>query len=471
MPLSATVSVLGPPKASLADSARRLAALAWPVFIGQLSVLAFGTIDTLLLARAGATELAALAVGGAAYITIFIGLAGTLMALAPIVGQLSGARRFVQAGQQVHQAVWMALALTVLGALALMFPEPFLALARSPAEVETKVRGYLMALAVSLPAALLFAVYRGFNIAIGRPRMVMLLQIAGMAIKLPLSVLLTFGAPTLGLPALGVLGCGIATAVAMWAQLLIALIVMRHDPAAATYRLFGHGLARPDFAALRAMIRLGVPIGASILVEVTGFAFMSIFIARLGTTAVAGHQIAVNLVSVLFMLPLALANASSTLVALRLGGGHAESARRLGWHAMAIGCGVAAVLGLAVFLARQPVLRLYTHDAAVIAAAMPLLAWLAVFHLADAAQTIAAFVLRAHKIAVLPMVIYVVALWGLGLGGGYALAFDLPGFVPAWLQGARGFWVACTAGLILASVGLAGAMHGLIGPRRDERPV
>ena len=437
------------------DSARHIAPLAWPVFIGQVSVLAFGTIDTLLVARASAIDLAALAVGASAYITVFIGFMGVLMALAPIVGQLHGAQRPVEAGRQVHQALWIAAVLALMGSALLAFPYPFLALARVSPEVADKVRGYLLALAFSLPASLLFTIYRSFNTAVGRPKAVMVLQVAALALKLPLSAALVFGVPLLGVPALGVMGCGIATAVAMWAQVVAAWWVMRRDSFYDPFQLFGHGLHRPDGPALRQQLKLGLPMGGGILVEVTGFSFMAIFIARLGTTPVAGHQIAVNLVSLMFMMPLALANATSTLVALRIGAQQPAAARRLGWDGLLLGCCLAAVMGGLMFFAREPVLGLYTQDPLVMAAALPLLAWVAVFHVADAAQTIAAFVLRAYKITVVPMAIYVAALWGVGLGGGYTLAFDLPGYVPAALQGARGFWFASTAGLVLAGAALS----------------
>jgi MATE family multidrug resistance protein len=449
------------------DSARAIAPLAWPVFIGQVSVLAFGTIDTLLVARASATDLAALAVGASAYITIFIGFMGVLLALAPIVGQLHGANRPAEAGRQVHQALWIAAALALLGSVLLAFPYPFLALSRASPEVAGKVRSYLLALAFSLPASLLFTVYRSFNTAVGRPKVVMVLQVAALMLKLPLSAALVFGVPALGLPAWGVLGCGIATAVAMWAQVLAAWLVMRRDRFYAPFELFGHGLHRPDVPALRQHLRLGLPLGGGILVEVTGFSFMAIFIARLGTTPVAGHQIAVNLVSLMFMMPLAVANAASTLVALRIGAQQPAAARRIAWHGLMLGCSLAAVMGALMFFARAPVLGLYTQDPLVIAAAMPLLAWVAVFHVADAAQTIAAFVLRAYKVTVVPMAIYVAALWGVGLGGGYSLAFNLPGDVPAALQGARGFWFASTAGLVLAGGALSAFMLWLM--RREGR--
>ena len=458
-----------PQHSALAHSARRIAPLAWPVFVGQLSVLAFATIDTVLVARASAIDLAALAVGAAAYITVFIGLMGVVLALSPIVGQLFGAGQRPEAGRQVHQAFWVAAALALVGSSLLIFPYPFLALSGASPAVAEKVRGYLLALAFSLPASLLFTIYRGFNVAVSRPKAVMVLQVAALGLKLPLSSALVFGLPALGLPALGVVGCGIATCVAMWAQVLAAIWLLRRDKFYADFQLFGRGLDRPDGAALRHFLKLGLPMGAAILVEVTGFAFMAIFIARLGTTPVAGHQLAANLVSMLFMMPLALANATGTLVAQRIGAGDAADARRLGWHGLVIGCAVATLMGGAVFAARLPVLGLYTSNAAVIAAAMPLVAWMAVFHVADAAQTVAAFVLRAYKVATVPVVIYVTALWGVGLGGGYVLAFNLPGNVPASLQGAPGFWMASTAGLVLAGVALSAVMLRLM--RRQHHGV
>jgi multidrug resistance protein, MATE family len=443
-------------RAELRDSASRIARLAWPVLVGQLSVLAFSTIDTVLVARlagsggSGATDLAALAVGSAAYITVFVGFMGVVLAISPIVGQLYGAGKLHEAGRQVHQAVWVVLSLAVIGSALLAFPYPFLALSQVGPEVAAKVRAYLLVLAFSLPASLLFTLYRGFNTAVSKPKAVMVLQVCGLALKVPLSMALVFGVPGLGIPALGVVGCAIATCVAMWAQLLAAAWWIRRQSFYSQFALFGRGLDAPNRPALKEHLRLGLPMGASILVEVTGFAFMAIFIARLGTTPVAGHQLAANLVSMMFMMPLALSNATSTLVAQSIGAGQSRDARRLGWHGLLIGCMVAAVMAAVVLALREPVLLLYTSNLAVVAAAMPLVAWLVVFHVADAAQTLAAFVLRAYKIVTVPTLVYVGALWGLGLGGGYALAFNVSGTVPQALQGAPGFWMASTAGLALA---------------------
>jgi MATE family multidrug resistance protein len=435
-----------------ADSVRRIVHLAWPLFIGQISVVAFATVDTLLVGRHSAADLAALSVGSAAYITVFIGLMGVVLALGPIVGQLYGARQLEQAGRQLHQAVWLALALAVLGCTLLLFPAPFMALARMTPEQEARVRDYLSVLALSLPASLLFSAYRGFNNALSRPKAVMALQVGGLALKVPLSAMLIGGLPALGVPALGVVGCATSTAIVMWSQAIVAFVVLRRSEFYAPFALWGRGLHAPDRQALWTQLRLGVPMGLSILIEVSGFSLMAVFIARLGTHAVAGHQIAANLVSLMFMLPMTLASATSTLVAQRIGARDVHDARRLVRHGIGFGLLAACVVGLLVYLGRGGVVRLYTQDAAVIAAALPLLAWMTLFHVVDAAQTLASFVLRAYRIATVPMFIFAGSLWGVGLGGGYLLAFDVGGWTPAALRGAPGYWAASTAGLTLAAV-------------------
>jgi len=433
-------------------SVRRLAPLAWPVFVGQLAVLAYSTVDTVLLARYGTLDLAALAVGAAIYISVFVGLMGVLLAVAPITGQLFGAGKLVQTGDELHQSVWLALALSVLGNIVLVFPGPLLGLSHVGPEVESRVRDYLHALAFALPAGLLFTSYRGFTTAVSRPKAVMSLQIGGLLLKMPLSALLVWG---LGpIPSLGTLGCGIATALVMWTQVMLALVWLRRDPFFAQFGLQHGGLHRPRWAALRHHLRLGLPTGGSIVIEVTGFTFMAIFIARLGPLPVAGHELALNLVAMMFMMPLALGNAATTLVAQALGARDFGSVRRLSHHSVVLGQLLACALGGVVFCFREQVLGVYTSDHSIVQAALPLLLWVWVFHMADAGQTVAAHILRAHHIATAPMLIYAGAVWGVGLCGGYFVAFDDSGRLPAQLHGASGFWGAATVGMVLAASGL-----------------
>jgi multidrug resistance protein, MATE family len=444
----------------LHESALRLLPLAWPVLIGQVAVLAFSTVDTVLIGRTSTLDLAALAVGAAAYISIFVGLMGVILAIGPIAGQLFGAGKFHETGHETEQAIWLALGLSVLGCTLLLLPQPFLTLSHAEGSVAIKVRGYLQGLAFALPPALVFTAYRGFNVAVSRPKAVMVLQLGALALKIPLTALFVFGAALPGpfsewrVPALGTPGCGVATAIVMWCQLLGAIMVLRRDPFYARFGL-GGTLRQPNRASLAALLGLGVPLGLSILIEVTGFTFMAFFVSRIGPTVVAGHQIAVNMVSMMFMVPLAIANAASVLVAQRLGAGDAADARRIGWAGLKIGVLIAAALGIMVYLLRAEIVRLYTSNEVIIAAALPLLAWVALFHVADAAQTVSAFVLRAYRITTVPLIVYFVAVWGIGLGGGYIAAFDLVGQSPPWMRGVRGFWSMATLGLAVAGAGMA----------------
>lgn len=432
------------------------------MLVGQLAVMMFSTVDTLMMGRVGPQDLAGLAVGSAAYITIFVGLMGIVLAVGPIAGRQFGADDPPGSGRSFMQAQWLALLLCVPGSLALWFPDPFIWLAQLDAAQAEKVRAYTRPEAFALPAALLFAAFRGFSTSVSRPKAVMALQLAGLAAKVPLNAVLVFGWGAI--QALGVGGCGWATAIAMTAQALAAQVLLRRDGFYKPFRIPPLWQTRPQRAQLAGLMRLGLPMGGSILVEVTGFTFMAFFIARLGATPVAGHQIAVNLIAMMFMIALALATAAGTLVAQQLGAGDKRAARTVGRHAVVLTALVAASVGAVVAFARESIVGLYTSDAATAAAALPLLVWVWFFHLGDALQTVAAYVLRAYQVATLPMVIYVVALWGLGIGGGYLLAFGPHG------AGAVGFWQAATAGLLTAALLLGLLLRRVFEENRESGP-
>jgi len=183
-------------------------------------------------------------------------------------------------------------------------------------------------------------------------------------------------------------------------------------------------------------------------------------------------NVAANLVAMLFMMPLALANATSTLVAQRLGAQALQQARHLAWHGVLLASMLAVLMGALVYAGRTAVAGLYTQDAAVAAAALVLMAWVVWFHLADALQTMAALVLRAYRVATLPVVVYAVALWGVGLGGGYALAFRevTPTCWLPWAVGASGFWASATIALWLAAALLLLLLAWVMNQKRREEP-
>ncbi|MGN7100116.1 MATE family efflux transporter [Ralstonia holmesii] len=426
---------------------RRITELAWPVLIGQLAVIAFGVLDTAMAGRASAADLAAIGLGGSIYVTVYISLMGVLQALSPIAGQLYGAQRYGEIGEEVRQAVWLGLVLAAIGMLILWFPAPLLQLANATPELTEKATAYLRYEALALPAALGFRIYSALNNALSRPVMVTMLQLAGLAIKFPLNALFLYGG--MGVPAMGGPGCALASMIISWLWFVAAAAILMRNPAYKPFAIFAH-YSPPNRARLWALVRLGVPMGFTYLIEITSFTLMAIFIARLGTVALAGHQIAANLGAVAYMVPLSLSIATSTLAAQSIGARDRVAARRISLNGIKLAVMCAVIVGAAVLFLRRELVSLYTHDAAVLAIAVPLLPFIAFYQMFDALQVMTAFILRAYKIALIPTVIYALSLWGVGLGGGYVLGFGLLGDVAAALRGAAGFWAANGLSLMVA---------------------
>lgn len=436
---------------------REILRLAWPVFIGQLAVMANGVIDTVMAGRLSPADMAGVGVGASVYTTVYIGLMGTVLGLSPIVAHHYGAGRHTEIGAAFRQAVWLALLLAVPGCLALAWTTPWLSFSAPPPEVADITRGYLWAVAAGLPAALLFRAFYALSTAISLPRTVMYINLAGLVLKVPLNALFMFGAEPIGVPAFGGAGCGISTSVVAWASLLMAMVWLALDRAYARFDLLRR--AGPDRRRMAELLRLGGPIGASYLVEITSFTFMALFLARLGATASASHQITANLAGICYMGALGIASATSTLVAQRLGAGEPTVARRYAHSGLQLAMLVALGCALILWMTREPIARAYAIDAQVVAATVPLIIAVAVFQLFDSLQTQFGFILRAYKLATAPMVVYVLAMWGIGLGGGYWVTFvQTPGgpldVLRGEVSGALGFWVAGILSLVVASAGL-----------------
>jgi multidrug resistance protein, MATE family len=190
-----------------------------------------------------------------------------------------------------------------------------------------------------------------------------------------------------------------------------------------------------------------------------------VLIARLGTASVAGHQVVANIAAVLFMVPLAIGIATSVLVAQSLGANHPRVARAAALRGFRLSIAVALVAATGVWLMREPLVALYTTDAAVSAIALTLIGWTAVFHVFDAGQGISGFALRGYKNTLWPMVIYGVSLWGVGLIGGYWIAFN--DTLLGAPRGAVGFWEAATVALAFAAISLSWLAN--VGSRRTAQ--
>ncbi len=428
--------------------ARTITRHAGTVLVGQLAVMAFGIADTLIAGRYDASALAALSVGSSIYISIYVALNGLMQALLPVWSEIRGAGHKVALGKSVRQAFYLCVGVILLGTTALLFPDPWLNATQVPTVLQADVRAYLQVLAVAVGPSLLFRMYATLNQSLGMPLRVTTLQIAALGIKIPLSIWFTLGG--WGIEAQGVVGCAWATLVVNTWLMLMGIYHLRHEPLYAAYKIW-QPLEAAHWPTLRQFLSLGVPSALSLMVEVTAFTMMALFISRQGVVAAASHQIASSLASLLYMVPLALGIASSARVGYWMGANHARHAEQAAHTGLKLCLGMALICSGLLALNRELLAHLFSANTEVAIAATTVLAWVALYHLVDALQAVCAFILRCYRITLLPLIVYSVMLWGVGLGGAYVWAYEGLGAWPARPQVST-FWAASSAALSIVTV-------------------
>ena len=436
---------------------REILRQAWPVLVSSWASIIFGVMDTAMAGHASAADLQVMALAASIYITVFVGLMGVVHALIPIIAQHFGAERYADVGRTWGQGVWMALGLSLVGAAAMLFPNAWLALS---GDVEPVVREgvtwYLRALVLALPATLVFRTIYALGTAVSRPKTVMVINLLSVGFKFLFNWIFIFG--KLGMPALGAAGAGLSTALVGWMTLLAGLWAIRHDP---YYLRFQPQLGRLQWSSQKELLRLGIPMGGSYLIEVCAFTFMALLIAREGMFVSGGHQIMSNLAALSYMMPMAIGIATASLTAQAIGARDLARARSTGRAGIGIVMLGATLTATFLVLAKEPILRLYTDDVQVALVAAALLQILPWFHLGDALQCIGSYLLRAYKVAVVPLILQIVALTGLGLIGGWWLGFGsaagalqplLARLAPGAPVGAGSMWLMAFSGLALSAI-------------------
>jgi MATE family multidrug resistance protein len=427
----------------LLAAARGLIAHAFPILVAQLSSIGMMVVDTAVLGHVSPFDLAAVAIGGGIYVSVVFALVGILQAVAPLVARLHGAGRDGEAAGVLQQGFWLALVLALPGVLFLGHPDVLLGAAEMDPGIAAKVRLYLGILSWALPAALFYRTFYAFCNGLGRPRVLMGIGLASLA----LHALLAWGFALdgwLGEP-LGVAGCALSSVVIAWLACLSGGAWLAFGALGRRYRPFS-GWRRPDWHTWRELLRLGVPMGLSNLVEITAFTLIALFIAPLGATVVAGHRIVANVSALTYMLPLSLAIAVMVAVGQAVGARDRPRAHAHIKAGLLLAGGLSTLAGLLLWLAAEPIAGAYTNDPEVRAVALTLVIYVAVYQFFDALQTVAGHVLRAYRVTFVPMLLQIFCFWGVGLGGGWWLCYHAP--EP---MGVAGFWLASVISLVLAA--------------------
>lgn len=419
------------------------------VLAGQLAVMAFGVTDTIVAGRFSADALAALSVASAVFVSVYVSLMGVLQALLPVWAEQHGRGETAAIGQSFRQSLYLAAGASVLGMGILLFPAPLLRLTDVPESMQEGVRHYLIIVGWALPSALFFRLYTTLNQALGRPQLVTWIQVGALVLKVPLSIWFTFGG--WGIAPQGAAGCAWATLLVDYAIAIAALVLMRTQGFYRPLRLWQR-LEAPDWQRLRDFLRLGIPAGLAIGVEVTSFTLVALFVARQGTLSAASHQIAANLAALCYMLPLSLGIAVSARASWWRGQGQELRAQAVAWLGIRLALACGALLCMGVLLLRQWLPQVYTNDAAVIALTTSLLLWVALYQAADNVQCVCIFLLRSWRVTLAPLVVYCALLWGGGLGAGYWLAYKSKATSAHWQTVPTPFWLATSVSLAVVAI-------------------
>ncbi|PJG58387.1 MATE family efflux transporter [Aeromonas cavernicola] len=436
---------------------KQLVRLASPILVAQVAQIAMNFVDTVMAGQVSAVDLAAVSVASSFWLPIILLVQGIIMALTPIVSQLNGARKRDEVRPAVHQGVWLALMVTPLAMTALYFSPLALQLMTVEPVMVAKTTGYLHAILWGLPAFVLFQVLRNFSEGLSHTLPTMVIGFVGLAVNIPANYIFIHG--YFGMPKLGGVGCGVATAIVLWAMLLAMLLYVKLSRHFRDIRLFSQ-LARPNGSRIWRLFRLGFPIAMAIFCEVTLFAVVALMLAPLGAETVASHQIALNFSSLLFMLPLSIGVGVTIRVGHNIGEGlpaHARVAARTG---LMLGATVAAGTATLTVLLREQIAAIYTDEPQVIALAAALLLFAAIYQLSDSVQVVAAAALRGYKDTKAIFYVTLVAYWGLGLPTGMILGLT-DWIVPR--MGPQGFWIGFIVGLTCAAVMLGARLQHVYG--------
>ncbi|WP_066092397.1 MATE family efflux transporter [Xanthomonas massiliensis] len=439
------MSTVSSSPARLVPEVRATARLALPLMLGHVSTGLIGFVDNVIAGHHATDTLAAVTIGTSLLWLPMLVPIGTLVALTAAVSHLDGAGRRAEIGPLFRQALWLAAALGLVMFAFLSVVPALLPALGIAAEIVPGATGFLHAVRWGALALPLYFSLRYLSEGTHWTLPTMVLGFGGLALLAPLGYVLTYG--RLGLPALGATGLGIASAITLWAQSLAMAAYLWRARRFADLGLFAR-FEPPRWAPIRELLRTGLPIGVTILMEGGLFIVTALLIGRLGAVDAAAHQIAINVAQLCFMVPMALAEATTVRVGHALGAGRPDGIRRAVQAGYVIVLGTQALSALVLLAGHGAIVSLYTDDAAVAGLASVLLLYAAAFQFPDGIQVMSSGALRGLRDTRVPMLLAVLAYWGVGMPLGAGLGLGL-----GW--GPQGMWAGLITGLLVAAVLMA----------------
>ncbi|MEP6764293.1 MAG: MATE family efflux transporter [Gemmatimonadaceae bacterium] len=426
--------------AELGPDVREMARLAGPIVLINVGIQLMGVTDALMVGRLGGAAIASVALGNFYFWNASVFGIGLLFALDPVISQAVGAKDHDGVARGVQRGIVLAFIVATVATLILMPGESVLGTLKQPGDVVPFTASYLRRRAIGLLPFFLFTVFRQTLQAMGPVRPILWAALIGNVVNIIANWFLIFG--NMGAPKLGVAGSGYATALAMWAMMLTVLALGWNHL---------HVAVRPwrndtlHWQPVRKLLTIGAPIGIQWFFESFAFGLTALFMGWLGTASLAGHEIALNMASLTYMVPLGFSGAAAAVVGRAVGRGDIAAAKRDAIAAIICGIGVMCLSAAVFVLAPEWLARRYTDEAATLRVAITLIPLAGAFQLFDGAQAVTSGVLRGIGDTRIPAMLHLLAFWGIGVPLGAAL-----GFYTSLRE--RGFWWGLVAGLAAAAI-------------------
>lgn len=421
--------------------------LTFPILITQLAQVGMGTIDTLMSGNVSTADLTAVAVGTSLWTPIWLLMAGILMALSPMVAGINASKKISRLPRLLGSSIWLALMLSLIFAFILILLALWVVPWRLKQEETALIsQQYLIYIACGLPGAGIFLAYRIYTEALHKAVPIMRIMLIGLLLNIPMNTLFVYGID--GVFAFGGAGCGIGSAVVFAVMAFLSHQYVRQNLLDKRVSLFKRVL-KPHFLSIKEILKIGIPIGIAIFFEVSLFSVIALFLTELGDVTVSGHQIAINVTSLVFMIPLSLAMALTVRVGHHLGAKQGLHAHKTAWLGVRVNLLVALSNACLLVFGSQFIPQLYSPDIQVVTLASSLLLFAALFQIPDAIQIASAGSLRGYQDTLAVMIVTFITYWLMGLGAGYWLAFELEEPL-----GAAGFWIGLIIGLSATSIAL-----------------
>ena len=429
---------------------RTLLTLMLPILMTQVAQAAFGLVDTIMAGRVSPADLAAVSLGVSFWLPLIFLISGILQATTALVAQAYGAQIHDQNSVKripliTRQALWLACVLGLTGMLLLQLSPLLFTPLEIPLPLQEKTKLFLYGISFGMPAIAFYTTLRCYTEALGRPRPVTIISIAGLILTVPMNYMFIYGYQigSLTIPALGGAGCGFATAIIQWLMLVTLLVYLSCARPYRAIRILSH-YNHPDFKLIRRIIVLGFPIGIAIFFEVALFSVAAIILSPLGETVIAAHQVALSATTQLFMIPLSLATAVTIRMGQFYGQKDAIAMLRLRRVGLILGSSLALLSMSFIAIFRYDITAIYSRDLDVQQLAATLLLFAMAYQLVDSWQVTTAGCLRGMQDTTVPMWITLFAYWVVAFPVGIMLS-------RGFNYGAQGFWFGLLIGLTVAA--------------------